>query len=200
MCVGLTAICLAGASTPVADGQPAPEQPQAAGIVLGIDGTAFTLNGKKTFLLGASYYGALGAPDDFIARDLEDLKTFGFNWIRVFAVWNAFEHNVSAVDITGKAHEPYLSKLKAVVTSAEKRGMVVDVTLARMNRLPNQEAQLRAVETLATALKGCRNVYFDLANERDLNYAGGGWSNYWQLPACVRSNLGTSASTDATSG
>ena len=51
--------------------------------MLGIDGTAFTLNGKKTFLLGASYYGALGAPDDFIARDLDDLRTLGFNWIRV---------------------------------------------------------------------------------------------------------------------
>ena len=30
--------------------------------VLGIDGTRFTLNGKPTFLLGISYYGALGAP------------------------------------------------------------------------------------------------------------------------------------------
>jgi hypothetical protein len=29
--------------------------------VLGIHGTSFTLNGKPTFLLGFSYYGALGA-------------------------------------------------------------------------------------------------------------------------------------------
>ncbi|MHB0955757.1 MAG: hypothetical protein ACYC0X_05190 [Pirellulaceae bacterium] len=46
---------------------PANEAPTSSGIVLGIEGSAFTINGKKTFLLGASYYGALAAPDDFIA-------------------------------------------------------------------------------------------------------------------------------------
>ena len=56
---------------------PANEAPTSHGIVLGIEGSAFTINGKKTFLLGASYYGALAAPDDFIARDLDDLKTLG---------------------------------------------------------------------------------------------------------------------------
>ncbi|HOW66754.1 MAG TPA: DUF4038 domain-containing protein [Verrucomicrobiota bacterium] len=155
----------------------------AAGLVLGIDGTAFTLNGKTTFLLGASYYGALGAPDDFMARDLDDLRALGFNWVRVFAVWDAFDHNVSAVDLTGQAREPYLAKLKAVVNAAEKRGMVVDVTLSRMPCLLNQAAHLGAVETLAKALKGCRNVYFDLANERDQNYAGGTFVSFSELKA-----------------
>ena len=159
--------------TPGTSAQPTSDPSAVAGLILGIDGTVFTLNGKKTFLLGASYYGALGAPDDFIARDFDDLRALGFNWIRVFAVWDIFDHNVSAVDRTGKAREPYISKLKAVVTAAEKRGLVVDVTLSRMPCLSNQEAHLRAVETLAKALKGCRNVYFDLANERDQNYAGG---------------------------
>jgi hypothetical protein len=149
---------------------PLPDQSEAAGIVLGIDSSSFTLNGRKTFLLGVSYYGALGAPDDFIARDLDDLESLGFNWIRVWAVWDAFDNNVSAVDTAGNAREPYLSKLKDVVAAAENRGIVVDVTLARMSCLPNQEAHLQAVETLATALKGCRNVYFDLANERDQHY------------------------------
>jgi hypothetical protein len=143
----------------------------AARVVLGMEGADFTINGNKTFLLGASYYGALGAPDDFIARDLDDLRALKFNWIRVFAVWDAFENNVSAVDTAGNAREPYLTKLKALVGAAEERGMVVDVTLARMPCcLPNQEAHLQAVETLAKALKGFRNVYFDLANERDQHY------------------------------
>jgi hypothetical protein len=61
--------------------------------------------------------------------------------------------------------------------------MVVDVTLARMPCLPNQEAHLRAVETLAKALKGCRNVYFDLANERDQDYAGGTSVSFSELKA-----------------
>ena len=62
----------------VAAAAPANEAPTSHGMVLGIEGSAFTINGKKTFLLGASYYGALAAPDDFIARDLDDLK-----WHRV---------------------------------------------------------------------------------------------------------------------
>ena len=152
---------------------PANEAPASHGIVLGIDGSAFTINGKKTFLLGASYYGALAAPDDFIARDLDDLKTLGCNWIRVFAVWDAFDNNVSAVDTAGKAREPYLSKLKAVVAAAEKRGMVVDVTLARMPCLPTQEAHFGGGNP-GQGAQGLRNVYFDLANERDQNYPGGG--------------------------
>jgi hypothetical protein len=170
----VTLWCLTAASSSTfadsAASGPGPGRSEAAGLVLGIDGTSFTLNGRKTFLLGASYYGALGAPDDFIARDLDDLKALGFNWIRVWAVWDAFDNNVSAVDTAGNAREPYLSKLKAVVTAAATRGMLVDVTLARMLCLPNQEAHLRAAETLAKALKGFRNVYFDLANERDQHY------------------------------
>jgi hypothetical protein len=46
-------------------------------IVLGREGASFTIDGRKTFLLGVSYYGALGAPDDFIARDLDDLTSQG---------------------------------------------------------------------------------------------------------------------------
>ena len=156
---------------------------QRSEVALGIDGTAFTLNGRTTFLVGASYYGALGAPGEFIASDLDDLRALGFNWIRVFAVWDMFDNNVSAVDAAGKGREPYLSKLKALVAGAAKRGMVVDVTLARTPCLPNQEAHVRAVETLAVALKGFRNVYFGLANERDQNYAGGGFVSYPELRA-----------------
>ena len=139
-------------------------------VVLGIDGAAFLLDGKRTFLLGASYYGALGAPDDFVARDLDDLRTLCVNWVRVWAVWDAFDHDVSAVDAAGHPREPYLTRLKAVVAAAGERGMVVDVTLARTPRLPNHEAHLRAAETLAAALEGHGNVYFDLANERDQHY------------------------------
>lgn len=48
--------------------------------MLGMDETAFAINGQKIFLLGASYYGALGAPEDLIARDFDDLQALGFNW------------------------------------------------------------------------------------------------------------------------
>jgi hypothetical protein len=50
---------------------------------LAIKGEQFTINGKPTFLLGISYYGALGASKDFIQRDLDDMQKYGFNWFRV---------------------------------------------------------------------------------------------------------------------
>lgn len=187
ICFGIAALCVAGnqqgggGPIPKAAGQPVSGQSEVVGSVLGIDGSAFTIDGKKTFLLGASYYGALGTPDDFIARDLDDLKAFGFNWIRVWAVWDMFDNNVSVVDTAGNAREPYLSKLKAVVDAAGRRGMMVDVTLARMPCLPDRDAHLRAAGTLASALKGHPNVYFDLANERDQNYAGAGFVSYSEL-------------------
>lgn len=41
---------------------------------LGLEGTHFTVNGRSTFLLGISYYGGLGASQDFVRRDLDDLQ------------------------------------------------------------------------------------------------------------------------------
>jgi hypothetical protein len=140
-------------------------------LTLGTDGACFTINGQRQFLLGASYYGGLGAPDDFVRRDLDDLKRLGFNWIRVWATWESFGNDVSAVNRDGTAREPYLSKLKWLVRQAQRRGMVVDVTLSRGSLLSNQATHLRAVETLASALKTFRGVYFDLANEHGVGDA-----------------------------
>ncbi|MBM4038205.1 MAG: glycoside hydrolase family 5 protein [Planctomycetes bacterium] len=146
-----------------------------AGARLEVKGSKFALDGRETFLVGMSYYGALGAPEKFIEQDLDDLKRLGFNWVRVWATWAAADNDVSAVAPDGKPREPYLAKLKWLVEQADKRGMVVDVTLSRGNgvaskepRLASLDAHLRAVETLATALKPCRNVYFDVGNERNI--------------------------------
>jgi len=68
---------------------------------LGIEGTHFTLNDRPAFLLGISYYGALGAPKEAIERDLAEVKSRGFNWVRVWATWAAFDNDVSAVDAQG---------------------------------------------------------------------------------------------------
>jgi hypothetical protein len=51
------------------DPAPAPSQ-----TLLGVEGPGFTLNGRPVFLLGISYYGALGAAEDFIQRDLADVQ------------------------------------------------------------------------------------------------------------------------------
>ncbi|MCC6489395.1 MAG: hypothetical protein IT364_17975, partial [Candidatus Hydrogenedentes bacterium] len=102
------------------------------GPVLGVDGARFTLDGRPTFLLGCSYYGALGVEDEtVVARDLDDLYALGFNWIRVWVTWNAFDNNVSAVAPDGAARSPYLERLKRLCRMAGERGMVVDVTVTR---------------------------------------------------------------------
>lgn len=149
------------------------------GMRLGIEGTTFTLDGKPTFLLGISYYGALGAKETTLLQDLETMREYGFNWFRVWATWTAYNHDVSAVEDDGSPREPYLSRLKRLVELANERRMVVDVTLTRgttyrdhesnlSRKLPSLEAHRRAVVTLAEALKPYRNVYFDIANERNV--------------------------------
>lgn len=139
--------------------------------ILGTEGTHFTLNQRPAFLLGFSYYGALGAPEDFVRRDLVELRARGFNWLRVWATWGGYNTNVSAVTAAGLPREPYLARLKWLVAECDRLGMVVDVTLTRGNELPEFRAHLAAVETLATALESYRNWYLDLGNERDVNDA-----------------------------
>src|ERR1051325_7181160 len=146
----------------------------ASTTTLGIQGSRFTLNGKPAFLLGVSYYGALGAPDAFVEQDLADMKRFGVNWIRVWATWSSFSNDVSPVDASGNPREPFLSRLKKIVAECDRRGMATDITLSRGDgatgspRLQTLDAHQRAVESLITALKPYRNWYLDLANERNV--------------------------------
>ena len=148
--------------------------------VLAIDGTRFTLNGTPTFLLGISYYGGLGAPADFLQRDLDDLQRYGFNWLRVWATWTVPNEDISAVTADGRPRQPYLGRLEHLVAECDRRGLVVDVTLSRGldpmtategPKLPDLASHQRAVETIIAALKPYRNWYLDLGNERDVGDA-----------------------------
>jgi len=141
---------------------------------LGIKGTEFTLNDRPTFLLGVSYYGALGASEEAIRQDLDEMQQRGFNWIRVWATWSAFDNDVSAVDVEGNSRKPFLDRLLRLVEECDRRGMGVDVTLSRGNgvsgtpRLSTLDAHGRAVESIVTALKPQANWYLDLSNERNI--------------------------------
>ncbi len=137
---------------------------------LGIKGRCFTIEDKPTFLLGISYYGALGAPREFIRKDLEDMKKFSFNWLRVWATWNAYGEDVSAVDKEGNPREPYFRKLAWIVKECDRRGLIVDITLNR-GAFSSHKAHLHGVEVIVKALKSYRNWYIDLANEHDVRDA-----------------------------
>jgi hypothetical protein len=152
---------------------------------LGIEGSRFTVNGREVFLYGISYYGGLGAPEEFIQKDLDDMQRLGINWIRVWVTWGGFggdgalrqAQDGAAVDSEGAAREPYFSKLKGLVAECDGRGMVVDVTMHRDKskadapRIESMKTHRRAVETVAGALKEYRNWYLDLANERNIGDA-----------------------------
>jgi hypothetical protein len=141
---------------------------------LGIKGTRFTINDQPVFLLGISYYGALGAPNETVLRDLEDMQRYGINWIRVWANWAAFQQDVAAIDEDGHPRKDQLEKLKWLLSQCDRRGMAVDLTLSRGNgvtgpaRLQTLPGHLRAVETLLTQLRPWRNWYLDLGNERNI--------------------------------
>ncbi len=147
---------------------------EARAVELGIDGTRFSLDGKPEFLLGISYYGALGAPKEFIERDLDDMRRYGINWVRVWATWNFKGNDVSAVDGEGEPREPFMEQLQWLVAECDRRGIIVDITLTRRNaredtgKVPTLTAHRRAVETLITRLRVHRNWYLDLANERNV--------------------------------
>jgi len=147
----------------------------AAATELGTRATQFTLNGAPAFLLGISYYGALGAAEETMRRDLDALQRHGFNWMRVWATWASFSNDVSAVDGDGEARAPFLAKLQWLVAECDRRGLVVDVTLSRgrpaQGGLPTLAAHRRAVETVVAALQPHRNWYLDLANERNVRDA-----------------------------
>jgi hypothetical protein len=136
-------------------------------------GQRFCLGGRATFLLGASYFAGAGASQDFLEDDLADLKMAGVNWIRVWATWAAFANDVSAVDREGYDCKPWWDNLVRLVAFADKLGLAVDVTLSRgdavagAGMLATDAAHLNAAACLAEGLKGYRNVWIDLANERN---------------------------------
>src|SRR5687767_6640427 len=141
------------------------------GADLGVERARFTLDGKPAFLLGCSYYGGLGASDETVGRDLDELKRHGFNWVRVWVTWAAFENDVSAVDATtGAPRRHFMERLGRLVDACDERGMVVNVTLSRGNgatgppRLQGLEPHRRAIESVLAAIGDRKNWYLDLSN------------------------------------
>ncbi len=144
-------------------------------VTLGIsaDGRYFTLDGVPTYLNGVSYYGAESITTaSYVTSDLDDMVADGFNWIRVWGHWKTPNgEDVSVLTDGGAVREPYMTRLKTLITECNTRGIIVDVTLNRDKDntwvgATTLAQHLVCVQTLATHLLPYRNVYIDIANER----------------------------------
>ncbi len=149
----------------------------ALAVTLGIsaDGRFFTIEGVPTYLNGVSYYGAQSITTaSYVTSDLNDMVADGFNWIRVWGHWATPNgEDVSVLTDNGTVREPYMTRLKTLITECNARGIIVDVSL---NRDANNTwvgattlaQHLACVQTLANHLLPYRNVYIDISNERDV--------------------------------
>jgi hypothetical protein len=154
--IALAALTLAAASPP-------------SGPTLGVSGPAFQVDGRSEFLLGVSLFDALG-PTPPRDQDLDALKSWGVTIVRVWAHWHQPIYGADgAVTAQGRA------RLATLVERLGARGMILELVLLRPGQLAGQpfalfvseDARLRAVESIATALRDARNVMFDLYNEHD---------------------------------
>lgn len=140
----------------------------AGGSVLGVAGPQFTVDGQERFLLGVSLFDALG-PTPPSGDDLETLARWGVGIVRVWAHWR---EPIYARD--GSLTPQGRHRLEALLDRLGTRGLM-ELVLFRPGQLPGQRfalfespaARLRAAREIATALRGRRNVLFDLYNEHD---------------------------------
>ena len=150
---------------------------EGGGPVLGVQGTRFTLDGRPTFLLGISYYGGLGASEDSVRRDLDDVETPRLQ----LAARLGDLVGVRPGRLRGGCRRPARASRSWQAPMAGRRvrpprpgrgrHAVARQRGGRAGRCRDFEAHRRAVETLVGALKGHRNWYLDLANERDVRDA-----------------------------
>ena len=129
---------------------PAADSAPSTSTRLGVRSGSFTVNGQATFLLGFSYYGALGARQDMVRQNLEQAQRLGFNWLRVWATWNAFDRDISAVATNGMAREPFLGKFDWLVFSQWPAGACGRQTAGAQFR-PEPAAALRPTRCRGTA-------------------------------------------------
>jgi hypothetical protein len=130
---------------------------------------AIVVDGTRTFLTGVSLFDALGAtaPRD---RDLDALRDWGVNTVRVWAHWHSA---IYAAD--GSLTTDGRSRLLALARRLQARRLILELVVLRPGQLPGQPfalfaseaARTKAVEAVTDALRPFRNVLFDLYNEHD---------------------------------
>ncbi|CAN5872663.1 hypothetical protein BH24BAC1_BH24BAC1_12110 [soil metagenome] len=148
---------------------------------LNVSGNTFLLNGQPFPYTGISFFNALYNPtfnqsSEERAKWLAKFGRYGINVLRVWCQWDNKRGFVDAGPeatlyfADGRLRPQPLERLKALVTDADKQGMVVLVVLfARESwdentRLAPQAAD-KAVAALTRELQPYRNIVFQIWNE-----------------------------------
>lgn len=137
--------------------------------MVSVAGQKIAVDGRATFLVGVSLFDALG-PTPPRDQDLDALRTWGVNTVRVWAHWH---EPIYQKDGTLSAQGR--SRLLALVRRLQARHLILELVLLRPGQLLGQgytafaseAARARAVGELTTALRDYGNVIFDLYNEHD---------------------------------
>jgi hypothetical protein len=157
-------------------------QATAAQHEITISGTRFLLDGRPFPWTGVSFFNAIYNPTfnesaEVRRKWLARFQQYGINVLRVWGQWDNARGFVDAgPDKTlynyddGSIREEHLTTLKAIVSDADRLGMVVQFVFfshesyAERKRL-TPEASARAVGELTRRLRPWRNVVFQIWNE-----------------------------------
>jgi hypothetical protein len=169
----------AGLTLALAAAPAAAQAPRAKPPVLGIAGPHFTIDGTPQFLVLVSYFDALRAPDAVLESDFAWLRRHGIDGVRIFPNWwrceaakcggHPGEDTLMAAD--GALRPATLARLKAVLATAGRHGLVVDVSFARETVRDAAGAELAAqayADALVAAVEAigpAPHVMIDLQNE-----------------------------------
>src|SRR5204863_8566560 len=106
--------------------------PAAPRAVLTVDARAFQLDGNPQFVVGVSLFDALGpaAPRD---QDLDALKSWGVNLVRVWAHWHEPIYKSD-----GTLSDQGRTRLLQLTQRLQSRGLMLELVLLRPGQLPGE--------------------------------------------------------------
>jgi len=129
---------------------------------LTIEGDRFVVDGTPRFLTFISMFGAMDAPE--IDADLRTIRELGFDGFRI---WPNLYGRLFNRD--GSVKPEGLARLKTILDSSRKEGLIADVTFTyEHTRGLKPAGARRGIVEIAEELRGVDNLLFDIQNERNV--------------------------------
>jgi hypothetical protein len=146
--------------------------PVIAQTTLGISGDKMTIDGQPKFLLGVSYFDALG----WKTSELDGFQARKFNLIRIFMDWP----HPSRGFINSDGSLKNTASLLSLVRACAARGIVVEVSILTSlydaanptSSTLTMQSRENGVRNTVRLLKSEPNVFYDICNEHDVAWNG----------------------------